>query len=150
MLTNLNTCYQMVFNDNKTKSKVFSLERLYKFCIKNIFQKNFRSEKNFVSEKKFSLKILVPKNCGLKKSFCLKKIWVKNFCGTKIIFGLRILGQKKFRFWKKIGDQKNFGKKLGSKKFWKKELKAKIDFGSEKIFGKKLWVQKNFDPKKKF
>ena len=38
----------------------------------------------------------------------------------------------------------------GSKKiFEKKKLKAKINFGSRKFFRKKMWVKKNFDPKKK-
>ena len=47
-----------VDNTNKTKSKVFSLKRLHKFCIKKILG----PKKNFVSEKN-----LVPKNFGLKR-----------------------------------------------------------------------------------
>ena len=42
---------------NKTKSKVFNLERLYKVCIKQNFKQNFRSEKYFVSENNFQKKI---------------------------------------------------------------------------------------------
>ena len=36
------------------------------------------------------------------------------------------------------------------KKFEKKKFEAKINFGSGKFFQKKLWVQKNVDPKKSF
>ena len=65
-------------------------------------------------------------------------------------FWSRNYGTKEISILEKNWGSKKFWKKIGVKKILKKELKAKIDFGSEKIFGKKLWVQKNFDPKKKF
>ena len=64
----------------------------------------------------------------------------------------KILVQKNVwfkNFWtKNISDLE---KKLGfKKKFEKKKFEAKINFGSGKFFPKKLWVQKNDDPKKSF
>ena len=69
---------------NKTKSEVFSLERLYKFCIKKKSQTNFRSEKILCPKKNFK-KNLVPKNFGLKKSSVWKNFGLKNF-GSKILW----------------------------------------------------------------
>ena len=87
---------------NKTKSKVFSLERLYKVCIKKILgPKNILSENNFPT--KFS-----SENFWSEKKFCLKKFWFKNFFGTNKIVGLKILGQQKIWIWKKIGFKKKF------------------------------------------
>ena len=65
---------------NKTKSKVFSLERLYKFCVKKNFNKNFGFEKNFGSEKNFQKNFRSKKKFGVKKILSLKKCWLqKNF-----------------------------------------------------------------------
>ena len=56
-------CLDMKIIVYKTKSKVFSLERLSKFCVKKNFKKDFGFEK-ILRLKKFSKKIW-----GLKKSF---------------------------------------------------------------------------------
>ena len=78
---------------NKTKSKVFSSERLYEFCIKKmskeilgpnkkfyqkkIFKKKFGSKK-FCSEKKFSLKKCLSKKISdLEKKLGFKKKFEK-------------------------------------------------------------------------
>ena len=114
---------------NKTKSKVFSLERLYKFCIKN-FQKKFQVRKKFCP-KIFFKETLCSEKFWFKKKFCLKKFWsekflAQNFFGTNKVVGLKILGPKKFRIWKK---------NWGLKKIWKKKkFQAKINFGLGKFF----------------
>ena len=84
----------------RLESKVFILERLFTVCIRKKIQKNFRSEKYFVSENNFQKKFGSEKFWSEKK-FCLKKFWFKNFFGTNKIFGLKILGPKKFWIWKK-------------------------------------------------
>ena len=65
----LSNVWLLRYKQNKTKSKVFSLKRLYKFCIKKKFQKTFQVRKKFCVTKKFSKKKLALKNFGLKKSF---------------------------------------------------------------------------------
>ena len=92
---------------NMTKSKVFSLERLYKVCIKKNLKKNFRSEKYFVSQNNFQKKFGSEKFWSEKK-FCLKKFWFKIFFETSKIVGLKILGPKKFQIWKNNWGSKNF------------------------------------------
>jgi len=89
----------------RLKSKVFSLERLYKVCV----------QKNCGSEKKIQKKLGPKKNFGLnKKRFGSEKIlgperfWFKSFFGTNKILGLKILGLKE-NFWSE--------KMLGPKKF---------------------------------
>ena len=78
---------------NKTKSKVFSLERIYKFCIKKIFQKKFQVRKTFcvrkeISKKKFGSEKFWSEKILVKKNFGSKKFWFKFFLGTNKIFGL--------------------------------------------------------------
>ena len=61
------------------------------------FQKKFKVKKKFCVRKKISLKVFVPKNCGLKNSFCLKN------------FGPKKFGLEKFRVKKNVGSEKYFG-----------------------------------------
>ena len=95
-----------------------------KFATKTNFKQNFRSEKCFVSENNFQKKFRSEKFWSQKK-FSLKKFLFKNSFGTNQIFGLKILGPKKFQIWKR---------NWGSKKFLKKKFKAKINFGPEIFF----------------
>ena len=59
---------------NKTKSKVFSLERLYEFCIKKISKEILGP--NFDPKKK------------LKKNW-LRKFWVQTNCWSETILGTK-------------------------------------------------------------
>ena len=100
-----NIC-NLELEQNKTKSKVFSLERFYKFCIKKIL-----GPKKILCQKKIFKEKFGSQKFWSEKKFCLKKFWFKKMFGTNKIFGLRIFGPKKFRIWKKIGVQKNLKKR---------------------------------------
>ena len=75
-------CYEQIYsifvfsqidrNKNKTKSKVFSLERLHRFYIKKNSQEKFQKIV-WVRKKKFCLK----KNLGSTKNFGSRKILVQ-------------------------------------------------------------------------
>ena len=79
-----------------------------KFASKKNFKRNFMSEKYFVSENNFQKEIWF-RNFWSEKKSCVKKFWFKNVFETNKIFGLKILGLKKFRIWKKkLGFKKKF------------------------------------------
>ena len=107
-----------------------------KFVKKNIFlfEKNFGSEKNFMSKifwvKKHFLGqqfFFGSKNIGSKKCWGHKKLLVKNFLGQKI------LSHKNFRFKIFFGSNKFLGQKF---------------FESKISFFIKIWVRKIFCLKK--
>ena len=112
----------------RLKSKVFSLERLYKVCV----QKNFGSEKKLGQKKNFGLN---KKKFGSEKILGPKRFWFKIFLGTNKISGLKILGLKKIlglgqKFWVR---KKNLTRNSRPNKFWVRKKCLK-----------KLWVQKKF------
>ena len=91
----------------RLKSKVFSLERLYKFCVKKIFKQILGPKKKIWSEK-----ILGSKKFCARKKFGLEKICIRIFFETNKISGLKIFGPNKFWVWKKkIWVQKYLGPK---------------------------------------
>ena len=64
---------------NKTKSKVFSLERLYKVCIKKKISKKIEGPKTILCQKLIFKKKFGSEKFWSEKKFCLKKFWFKIF-----------------------------------------------------------------------